>query len=41
MRNASGKTFKNIVSSEEREEIREYLKGYTCFTKAKDGYPDP
>lgn len=41
MQNASGKSFKNIVSGNEREEIREYLKGYTCFTKAKDGYPDP
>jgi hypothetical protein len=41
MRNASGKTFKSFVTGQEREEIREYLKGFTCFTKAKDGYPDP
>jgi len=40
MQNASGESFKN-VSGKEREEIREYLKGYTCFTKPKDGYPDP
>ena len=40
MKNASGESFKNVVSGNEREEIREYLKGYTCFTKPKDGYPD-
>jgi hypothetical protein len=38
MRNASGESFKNIVSGNEREEIRELLKGYSCFTKPKDGY---
>ena len=41
MQNASGESFKNIVSPAEREEIREYLTGYTCFGKPKDGYPDP
>jgi hypothetical protein len=41
MRNASGNSFKNIVSGKEKEEIREYLKGFTCFTQAKEGYPDP
>jgi hypothetical protein len=40
MKNASGESFKNIVSSKEREEIRELLKGYTCFTQPKAGYPD-
>lgn len=41
MRNASGDTFKNlVVSGKEREEIRELLKGYTCFKQPKEGYLD-
>lgn len=37
MKNATGQ-FKNIVSGKEKEEIRELLKGYTCFRKPKDGF---
>ena len=40
MRQASGDAFKNIVTGKEREEIRELLKGYTCFKQPKEGYLD-
>ena len=37
MKSATGQ-FKNIVSAKEKEELRELLKGYTCFRKPKDGF---
>lgn len=39
MKSAAG-DFKNIVTGQEREEIRELLKGYTCFKQPKEGYLD-
>lgn len=39
MKNTTGK-FKNIVTGKEKEEIRELLKGYTCFRQPKEGFLD-
>ena len=41
MRSATGENenhFKNIVTGTNKEQIREALKGYTCFRKAQEGY---